>query len=87
MQQEYVDKVQEYKKTCIGKVPIMLKSNFCMLTSYTTDRDLALLGECTFDEVSVQSKNAVPILLPVAVQQFCACSGREFVFDLVCIHL
>jgi len=49
-QQEYVDKVQEYKKTCIGKVPIMLKSNFCMLTSYTTDRDLALLGECTFDE-------------------------------------
>ena len=44
--------MQEYKKTCIGKVPIMLKSNFCMLTSYTTDRDLALLGECTFDEVS-----------------------------------
>eukprot|EP00658_Telonema_sp_P-2_P007615 TRINITY_DN12843_c0_g2_i1.p1 TRINITY_DN12843_c0_g2~~TRINITY_DN12843_c0_g2_i1.p1 ORF type:complete len:1103 (-),score=321.06 TRINITY_DN12843_c0_g2_i1:453-3761(-) len=49
-QNEYSEEKEGYKKTRIGKVPIMLKSNFCMLNHYNTDRDLALLGECTFDE-------------------------------------
>jgi len=36
-------------KLFIGKVPIMLRSNYCML-SESTDRELAELGECPYDQ-------------------------------------
>lgn len=48
--QEYVDKDDDHKKIMIGRVPIMLKSNFCMLNQFSTDHDMSLLNECVFDE-------------------------------------
>lgn len=38
-------------KVLIGKVPIMLRSQYCML-SETTDKDLTELGECIYDQVN-----------------------------------
>ncbi len=37
-------------KVFIGKVPIMLRSTYCML-SESSDKDLAELGECPYDQV------------------------------------
>lgn len=37
-------------KVYIGKVPIMLRSTYCML-SESSDKDLADLGECPYDQV------------------------------------
>lgn len=41
---------EQLPKVFIGKVPIMLRSTYCML-SESTDKDLAELGECPFDQV------------------------------------
>jgi len=38
-----------YAKIHIGKVPIMLRSSFCMLAG-ANDKDLASLGECPYDQ-------------------------------------
>lgn len=43
---------EQLPKVFIGKVPIMLRSTYCML-SESTDKDLAELGECPFDQVRV----------------------------------
>ncbi|EGC37242.1 RNA polymerase II core subunit [Dictyostelium purpureum] len=37
------------KRVFIGKVPIMLRSQYCMLYE-ATDRDLTTMGECPFDQ-------------------------------------
>ncbi len=39
----------EYKKVFIGKVPIMLRSEFCILWNLA-DKDLTDLGECPYDQ-------------------------------------
>eukprot|EP00117_Sycon_ciliatum_P012055 scpid20795/ scgid13270/ DNA-directed RNA polymerase II subunit RPB2; DNA-directed RNA polymerase II 140 kDa polypeptide; DNA-directed RNA polymerase II subunit B; RNA polymerase II subunit 2; RNA polymerase II subunit B2 len=39
---------QAYSKTFIGKIPIMLKSTYCLLNNLT-DRDLTELNECPLD--------------------------------------
>ena len=33
------------------QVPIMLKSDFCTLSDYTTDKELTDVGECPMDSV------------------------------------
>uniref|UniRef100_G1QFC2 DNA-directed RNA polymerase subunit beta n=1 Tax=Myotis lucifugus TaxID=59463 RepID=G1QFC2_MYOLU len=38
----------QYQKTCIGKIPIMLRSTYCLLNGLT-DRDLCELNECPLD--------------------------------------
>ncbi|XP_036190996.1 DNA-directed RNA polymerase II subunit RPB2-like [Myotis myotis] len=38
----------QYQKTCIGKIPIMLRSTYCVLNGLT-DRDLCELNECPLD--------------------------------------
>ena len=40
--------VQENGKTFIGKIPIMLRSTYCLLSNLT-DRDLTELNECPLD--------------------------------------
>lgn len=40
--------VQEHGKTFIGKIPIMLRSTYCLLSNLT-DRDLTELNECPLD--------------------------------------
>ena len=39
---------QQYPKTFIGKIPIMLRSTYCLLNGLT-DRDLTELNECPLD--------------------------------------
>lgn len=41
--------VENIPKLFIGKVPIMLRSTYCMLAE-STDRELAELGECPYDQ-------------------------------------
>lgn len=41
--------VEELSKVFIGKVPIMLRSKFCVLSGLT-DKDLIELGECPYDQ-------------------------------------
>lgn len=41
--------VEELSKVFIGKVPIMLRSKFCVLNDLS-DRDLIELGECPYDQ-------------------------------------
>ena len=41
---------EELSKVFIGKVPIMLRSTYCML-SENSEKDLAQLGECPYDQV------------------------------------
>eukprot|EP00959_Pyramimonas_sp_CCMP1952_P161415 3375487-Pyramimonas_sp.AAC.2 len=43
---------EELPKVFIGKVPIMLRSQYCSLYDHT-DKELAELGECQYDQVSV----------------------------------
>lgn len=38
----------QHQKTFIGKIPIMLRSTYCLLNSLT-DRDLCELNECPLD--------------------------------------
>ncbi|EPQ14533.1 DNA-directed RNA polymerase II subunit RPB2, partial [Myotis brandtii] len=38
----------QHQKTCIGKIPIMLRSTYCLLNGLT-DRDLCELNECPLD--------------------------------------
>lgn len=38
----------QHQKTYIGKIPIMLRSSYCLLNGFT-DRDLAELNECPLD--------------------------------------
>ncbi|XP_067622121.1 DNA-directed RNA polymerase II subunit RPB2-like [Eurosta solidaginis] len=46
---EGVDPVEkQHQKTFIGKIPIMLRSTYCLL-SQLTDRDLTELNECPLD--------------------------------------
>ena len=40
---------EEIKKVFIGKVPIMLRSDYCSLHGHT-DKELTELGECPYDE-------------------------------------
>uniref|UniRef100_A0A914LMU4 DNA-directed RNA polymerase subunit beta n=3 Tax=Meloidogyne incognita group TaxID=654580 RepID=A0A914LMU4_MELIC len=42
------DNVQQYNKVFIGKIPIMLRSSYCVLSNLT-DRDLTELNECPLD--------------------------------------
>lgn len=43
------DQVQtQHQKTFIGKIPIMLRSTYCLLSGLT-DRDLCELNECPLD--------------------------------------
>ncbi|KAF7636999.1 DNA-directed RNA polymerase subunit beta [Meloidogyne graminicola] len=42
------DIVQSYNKVFIGKIPIMLRSSYCVLSNLT-DRDLTELNECPLD--------------------------------------
>ncbi len=44
------EEVDNYEKTYIGEVPIMLRSTYCNLFGMT-DRDLTLGGECPYDQV------------------------------------
>ena len=41
--------IEEIKKVFIGKVPIMLRSQYCSLHDHT-DKELTELGECAYDE-------------------------------------
>ncbi|KAL3090391.1 hypothetical protein niasHS_006843 [Heterodera schachtii] len=42
------DQVEQYEKVFIGKIPIMLRSSYCMLSNMN-DRDLTELNECPLD--------------------------------------
>lgn len=43
------DQIQtQHQKTFIGKIPIMLRSTYCLLSGLT-DRDLCELNECPLD--------------------------------------
>lgn len=42
----------QHQKTFIGKIPIMLRSTYCLLSGLT-DRDLTELNECPLDCVCV----------------------------------
>lgn len=42
------DDIQTYNKVFIGKIPIMLRSSYCMLSNMS-DRDLTELNECPLD--------------------------------------
>ena len=42
------EKVTTYQKSYIGKIPIMLRSEYCLLSGLI-DRDLAELNECPLD--------------------------------------
>ncbi|KAK3011556.1 hypothetical protein RJ639_011272 [Escallonia herrerae] len=46
---EEVSETQDFAKVFIGKVPIMLRSSYCSLYQ-TSEKDLAELGECPFDQ-------------------------------------
>jgi len=37
-------------KILLGKVPIMLKTQYCMLVQYNSQNDLCALNECTYDQ-------------------------------------
>jgi len=50
---------EDLSKVFIGKVPIMLRSAYCSLYDHT-DKELAELGECPYDQVG----SVVPQLLP-----------------------
>jgi DNA-directed RNA polymerase II subunit RPB2 len=41
---------EELSRVFIGKVPIMLRSNYCMLAGAPSDKDLTELGECPYDQ-------------------------------------
>jgi len=48
--EEQVQKEDDYKKILLGKVPIMLKTEYCMLIQYNVQDDLCKLNECTYDQ-------------------------------------
>ena len=41
-------RVQNFEKAYVGKIPVMLRSSYCMLANMS-DRDLAELNECPLD--------------------------------------
>uniref|UniRef100_A0A0G4I541 DNA-directed RNA polymerase subunit beta n=1 Tax=Chromera velia CCMP2878 TaxID=1169474 RepID=A0A0G4I541_9ALVE len=47
--EEHVEGPVNYEKILIGKIPVMLKSDFCWLNGYDSEH-LAKLKECTFDQ-------------------------------------
>ena len=47
---EATDDVKTLNKVFIGKVPIMLRSSYCMLPQGSSDKDLTDLGECPYDQ-------------------------------------
>jgi len=48
--EESVVKEDDYKKILLGRVPIMLKTEYCMLIQYNVQNDLCSLNECTYDQ-------------------------------------
>jgi len=48
--EEIQQEVKTYPKEFIGKVPIMLRSSYCMLPAGSSDKDLQELGECPYDQ-------------------------------------
>lgn len=59
----------QHQKTFIGKIPIMLRSTYCLLSGLT-DRDLCELNECPLDpggyfiingSEKVRTQAAIPI--------------------------
>ncbi|CAN0089848.1 DNA-directed RNA polymerase II subunit RPB2-like isoform X1 [Lampetra fluviatilis] len=47
-EEQQQQRVQTHEKTFIGKIPIMLRSTYCLLSGLT-DRDLCELNECPLD--------------------------------------
>jgi len=48
--EEQIVEQEELPKVFIGKVPIMLRSTYCMLGAGSSDKDLTGLGECPYDQ-------------------------------------
>nr|XP_043625222.1 DNA-directed RNA polymerase II subunit RPB2-like [Erigeron canadensis] len=46
---EEVTETQDFSQVFIGKIPIMLRSSYCMLYQ-NSEKDLAELGECPYDQ-------------------------------------
>jgi DNA-directed RNA polymerase II subunit RPB2 len=44
------DQAAVTERVFIGRVPIMLKSTYCLLTTHREEKELAELGECPYDQ-------------------------------------
>jgi len=71
-----------FQKVFIGKVPIMLRSNYCILNGLS-ERDLYDVGECYYDQVKRAEKKSRIVA--------CILHGiwdrKLFVFSNMCIHI
>lgn len=60
-QEDETGRKEEFPKVLIGRVPIMLRSSYCVLGGLK-DTELAELGECPYDQVTLFLYSFIEIL-------------------------
>lgn len=75
----------QHQKTFLGKIPIMLRSTYCLLNGLT-DRDLTGQRDSTFSEVTFKIASLRPLFLSLSgILQTSRLSGLSRVFYLVTV--
>lgn len=65
----------QHQKTFIGKIPIMLRSTYCLLNGLT-DRDLCELNECPLDPGGYFIINGSEKVRDIPCTAICADTGK-----------